>query len=71
MARWFIMAGLVLIVVGILIYLAPWLFNWFGKLPGDIRIEKENSKVFIPITSMILISVVLTILINVIRFFGK
>jgi uncharacterized membrane protein len=71
MARWFIMAGLVLIVVGILIYLVPWLFNWFGKLPGDIRIEKENSKVFIPITSMILISVVLTILINVIRFFGK
>ncbi|WP_372934390.1 DUF2905 domain-containing protein, partial [Mariniphaga sediminis] len=61
MARWFIMAGLVLIVVGILIYLAPWLFNWFGKLPGDIRIEKENSKVFIPIASMILISVVLTI----------
>ena len=71
MARWFIMAGLVLIVVGILIYLAPRLFPWFGKLPGDIRIEKENSKVFIPITSMILISVVLTILINVIRFFGK
>lgn len=71
MARWFIMAGLVLILIGVLIYLAPWLFNWFGKLPGDIRIEKENSKVFIPITSMILISVVLTILINVIRFFGK
>ena len=71
MARWFIIAGLILIVVGILIYLAPWLFTWFGKLPGDIRIEKENSKVFFPITSMILISVVLTVLINVIRFFGK
>lgn len=71
MARWFIIVGLILIVVGVLICLAPWLFTWFGKLPGDIRIEKENSKVFFPITSMILISVVLTVLINVIRFFGK
>jgi uncharacterized protein HemY len=71
MARWFIIAGIILIVIGVLLYLAPWLFNWFGKLPGDIRIEKENSKVFFPITSMIVISVILTIVINVIRYIGK
>jgi uncharacterized protein HemY len=58
-------------VIGVLLYLAPWLFNWFGKLPGDIRIEKENSKVFFHITSMIVISVILTIVINVIRYIGK
>jgi hypothetical protein len=71
MARWFIIAGIVLIIIGVLLYLAPWLFSWFGKLPGDIRIEKENSKVFFPITSTIIISVVLTIVINIIRFLGK
>ncbi|MGM0620888.1 MAG: DUF2905 domain-containing protein [Bacteroidota bacterium] len=68
MARWFIIAGIILIVIGLILWLAPGLFSWFGKLPGDIRIEKENSKVFIPITSMILISIVLTVLINLIRY---
>jgi H+/Cl- antiporter ClcA len=68
MARWFIIAGIILIVIGLILWLAPWLFDWFGKLPGDIRIEKENSKVFIPITSMLLISIVLTVLINLIRY---
>ena len=71
MARWFIISGLILILIGVLIYLAPWLFSWFGKLPGDIRIEKENSKVFFPITSMIVISIVLTIVINIVRHLGK
>ena len=71
MARWFIIAGIVLVVVGILLYFVPGLFNWFGKLPGDIRVEKENSKVFFPITSMIIISIILTIIANVIRYIGK
>lgn len=71
MARWFIIAGVILIVAGVLLYLAPWLFNWFGKLPGDIRIEKENSKFYFPVTSMVIISIILTIVINVIRYLGK
>lgn len=71
MARWFIIAGIVLIIIGVLLYLTPWMFSWFGKLPGDIRIEKGNSKVFIPITSMIVISVILTIVINIIRYLEK
>lgn len=68
MARWFIIGGIILIVTGLILYFAPTLINWFGKLPGDIRIEKENSKVFIPITSMIIISILLTIIVNVIRY---
>jgi hypothetical protein len=43
------------------------LLNWFGRLPGDIRIESERSRVFIPITSMVILSVVLTVLINLFR----
>ena len=68
MARWFIVGGIILIAIGLILYFAPSLVNWFGKLPGDIRIEKENSKVFLPITSMIIVSVVLTIIINLIRY---
>jgi hypothetical protein len=48
---------------------APWLINWFGKLPGDIRIEDEKKLMFIPITSMIVVSIILTIIINL--FFRK
>jgi len=64
MAKWLMIAGAVLLVVGALIQYAPWAVNWFGKLPGDIRIETEQGKVFIPVTSMIIISIVLTILVN-------
>jgi len=71
MARWFIITGVILIVIGLLLYVAPWLFSWFGKLPGDIRIEKENSKIFFPVTSMVIISIILTIVINIIRHLGK
>lgn len=56
--------GAGVVVVGALVRFAPGLFTWFGNLPGDIRIEGENSRVFIPITSMIVISVVLTLVVN-------
>jgi hypothetical protein len=51
-------------IVGGIIQFAPWLINWFGKLPGDIRIQNENSVIFIPITSMIVMSLLLTLLAN-------
>ena len=46
--------GVVLVVIGLTMTYAPWLISWFGKLPGDIRIEDDRKAVFIPITSMIL-----------------
>jgi len=62
----FIIIGFLIITVGILLYITPQLFNWVGKLPGDIKIEKENSKIYFPISTMIVISIILTILINLI-----
>ena len=41
-----ITVGIILIVLGIVMNYAPWLVNWFGKLPGDIRIEEENKSLF-------------------------
>ncbi|ATG91378.1 DUF2905 domain-containing protein [Methylomonas koyamae] len=61
--------GALLLGVGLVLNYAPWLVSWFGKLPGDIRIQNKNSFVFIPITSMILASVLITVLANL--FFRK
>lgn len=67
MARWIIITGLILIVVGIILHYAPWLLKWIGRLPGDIRIETDRYKIFIPIVSMVLISIILTLLINILK----
>ncbi len=67
MARWLMAAGVLLLLLGVALHYAPGLLNWFGKLPGDIRIESEHSRTFIPITSMIVLSVVLTVLVNLFR----
>jgi glycerol uptake facilitator-like aquaporin len=61
--------GVVLVVIGLAVSYAPWLVNWFGRLPGDIRIQNEKSFVFIPIVSMLIVSIVLTLIINL--FFRK
>lgn len=64
--------GLILVAVGLgiaLVGLLVWsgALSWLGRLPGDIRIERDNVRVYFPITSMILISIVLTLLINLMR----
>jgi hypothetical protein len=56
--------GLALLALGLALSYAPGLFGWFGKLPGDIRIEGEHGSLFIPITSMVVVSIVLTVLVN-------
>lgn len=60
-----IIVGLGAVLVGILILTGG--LSWFGRLPGDIRIENDGTRVYIPITSMILISVALTLIVNLVR----
>lgn len=60
-----IIAGIVLVIVGVIFHFVPNVFNWFGKLPGDIKTEKENSKIYFPITSLIIASIILTIILNI------
>jgi hypothetical protein len=64
MGRWLITVGLILTVIGTIMHFAPWLINWFARLPGDLRIESGRSKVSIPITSMVVLSILLTLLLN-------
>lgn len=58
----FIIVGLAFLVGGLLLHFFPSAFSWFGRLPGDIRIERENSAFYFPLTTMIIISVILSLL---------
>ncbi len=72
LARVLILLGLALIVIGGLVYIVARTGLPLGRLPGDIRIERDNFSCFFPIVTMILLSVVLTIALNVIvRFLNK
>ena len=63
--RWLIGLGVVLLIAGLL-FLAVGRLPWLGRLPGDIIIERPSLKVYIPVVTMILVSLILTLLANVI-----
>lgn len=52
-------AGVVLILLGLLVWSGA--LSWFGRLPGDIRIERDSLRVYVPLVSMLLVSIVLSI----------
>jgi hypothetical protein len=57
--------GLALATIGLLAWVGA--LGWFGRLPGDIRFASDNVRVYIPITSMLLVSLVMTLLLSVFR----
>jgi uncharacterized membrane protein YidH (DUF202 family) len=57
--------GAVVVLVGLLV--AAGALSWFGRLPGDIRVERENFALYIPITSMLLVSIVLSLVALAVR----
>ncbi len=62
--------GVILVVVGLLLWFAADKLSWFGHLPGDIRVERDGFRFYAPITSMIIISIVLSLILTLIaRFF--
>ena len=67
MGKWLMIIGVLVLLVGAALQLSPWLVNWFGRLPGDLRFGSGNTRIFIPITSMILLSIVLTVIVNLFR----
>jgi uncharacterized membrane protein len=66
-AKILIFTGAILIIAGLLLWLTEGRTGWLGHLPGDIRIRKENFSFYFPITTMIIISIVLSVLLWLIR----
>jgi hypothetical protein len=64
--RYLMIGGVVLFVVGGLVFLTARFGIPFGRLPGDIRIERDGFSFYFPLGSSILISIVLTIIVNVV-----
>jgi H+/Cl- antiporter ClcA len=64
-----VIAGLVIVTVGIIIWLFGDKLRFLGRLPGDIRYSNDNVKVFFPITTMILISILLSIILWIVQKF--
>ncbi len=62
-----IIAGIILVISGVVIYFAGNRFGWFGHLPGDIRIEKENMKIYFPITTMLILSIVVSVILWIVK----
>jgi hypothetical protein len=72
LGRILIIVGIGIALVGALITFVPGLFSWFGRLPGDIKIEGETWTVFIPFTSMLLVSLAITLVAGLVsRFLGR
>jgi len=71
MNRWggilVIVGGACLMVIGLLIYSGG--LNWFGRLPGDIRYESSRVHVYVPIVSMLIVSLALSLVFYLIRRF--
>ena len=65
--KYIILIGSLIVIIGIVVYFFHDKLHWIGRLPGDIRIERENFRFYFPITTMILLSLVVTALVWVIR----
>ncbi len=63
LGKFFILLGILIIFVGIAITLVPKLPTW--KLPGDILIRRDNTTIYIPIATSLIISLILTLIINI------
>ena len=62
-----IVVGLAVAALGLLIWTGA--LSWFGRLPGDVRVERDGLRIFFPLTSMILVSIALTLLSYLVRRF--
>ncbi len=67
LGRLLVGSGAVLVLVGVLVWSGA--LAWFGRLPGDIRVERETVRIYIPLASMLVLSVALSLLLGLVRRF--
>lgn len=65
-----VILGFLAVITGLVLWLAGDKLKWLGRLPGDIRIERENFRFYAPVTTMVLISIVLSLILYLVgKFF--
>ncbi|MFW6022748.1 MAG: DUF2905 domain-containing protein [Halanaerobiaceae bacterium] len=69
LGKFIIYLGIIIVIIGGIIYYFGGIFSWLGNLPGDIRIEKDNFRFYFPITTMLVISLIINLVVRIIRFF--
>lgn len=70
MAKFLMLIGTIIFAVGFIVLVAPKI-PWLGRLPGDIDFKGKNFRVYFPIATCIILSILLTILLNLINFFRR
>lgn len=69
LGKFLMIGGLLMLVAGVVVYFAGDKLSWLGKLPGDIRIKGDDFSFYFPVTTMILLSVIVSVVIALIRKF--
>lgn len=67
--KYIILIGCGVVLLGVIIYFFHDKLHWIGRLPGDIRVEKENVRFYFPITTMILFTVLVSVIVAIVRKF--
>jgi len=68
--KYLMIIGAALLVVGIIIYFFGGNFKWVGNLPGDIRIERENFRFYFPLTTLVLLNLLIFLLFRIWKWFN-
>lgn len=63
--KYIIIIGAVILIIGVIVYFFGGSLRWLGHLPGDIRIEKENFRFYFPLTTLILLNLLIFIIVRV------
>lgn len=71
MGKAIVVIGIFIVLIGLVVWLWGDKLRWIGRLPGDIRIERENYSFYMPITTMVLISVVISGILWFLKHLGK
>jgi uncharacterized protein HemY len=65
--KYIILGGCLIVIIGIIVYFFHDRLHWLGRLPGDIRIERENFKFYFPITTLVLLSLLVSVIVYFVR----
>ena len=70
--RLLMIIGIIITIAGATLWIAGRYLPWLGNLPGDIRYKSDNVRVYFPLATMILISIISTIILNIlVRIFKR